>query len=356
MSWLFLGLQVETQEVEAQTRCSIVGAFEPFLFFLERVEGPVVRFFWCLEPVLSLEGVSLIAVDIARAMMIDWGRSDVVVFVDVDNCCTSCDGCNNHAARRIVKKVIIRDEILYFLLLAEASESFDLALQVGFVVGVTNDLPSVLKSGSNSTEEVATASVVFTTNSLTDEDNVSVDGADGVGVLNDFPSELKSVGFTTNSLSDDNKVTHDQDMEIDNDIILVKVCSVSKLTTEELEVTKKEISKLQSLIEISSGGTTGIPSEDLLTGGALNVAKVDLLRLQRLLKEKKKMMTSVNNSDNGITDTQDDIVMDDNDVMAQIITDIVDAQLYLNLKQVMQELSQKKICCVYNNYLKKGKR
>ena len=27
----------------------------------------------------------------------------VVVFVDIDGCCTSCDGCNNHAARRMVK-------------------------------------------------------------------------------------------------------------------------------------------------------------------------------------------------------------------------------------------------------------
>ena len=34
------------------------------------------------------------------------------------------------------KKVIIREEFLYFLLVAEASESFDLALQVSFVVGV----------------------------------------------------------------------------------------------------------------------------------------------------------------------------------------------------------------------------
>ena len=79
----------------------------------------------------------MIAVVLARAMMIDRGRSsDVVVFVDIDDCCTSCDGCNNHAARRMVKKVIIRNEVLYFLLVAEASESFDLALQVGFVVGV----------------------------------------------------------------------------------------------------------------------------------------------------------------------------------------------------------------------------
>ena len=69
--------------------------------------------------------------------MIDRGRiSDVVVFVNIDDCCTSCDGCNNHAARRMAKKVMIRDEILYFLLVAEASESFDLALQVSFVVGV----------------------------------------------------------------------------------------------------------------------------------------------------------------------------------------------------------------------------
>ena len=117
---------------------------------MEQVEGaPVVRFFQCLESVLSLVGVSLIAVVVARAMMIDRGRSsDVVIFVDIDDCCTSCDGCNNHAAQRIVKKVIIRDEIFYFLLLllAEASESFDLVLQVSFVVGIEEVIVSVYRT------------------------------------------------------------------------------------------------------------------------------------------------------------------------------------------------------------------
>ena len=83
----------------------------------------------------------MIAVDVARAIMIDGRRSDLVVFVDVDNCCTGCDGCNNYAAQRIVKKVIIRDEILYFLLLAE-----DLALQVGIVVGVEQVIVSFCKT------------------------------------------------------------------------------------------------------------------------------------------------------------------------------------------------------------------
>ena len=96
---------------------------------------------------LSLVGVSLIAVVVARAMMIDRGRSsDVVFFVDIDDCCNSCDGCNNHAARRIIKKVIIRDEILYFLLVDEASESFDLALQISFVVGVGRVIVSVCRT------------------------------------------------------------------------------------------------------------------------------------------------------------------------------------------------------------------
>ena len=42
--------------------------------------------------------------------------------------------------------MIIRDEILYFLLLAEASESFDLALQVGFVVGIEKVIVLVCKT------------------------------------------------------------------------------------------------------------------------------------------------------------------------------------------------------------------
>ena len=96
---------------------------------------------------LSLVGVSLIAVVVARAMMIDRGRSnDVFFFVDINDCCINCDGCNNHAARRIIKKVIIRDEILYFLLVDEASESFDLALQISFVVGVGRVIVSVCRT------------------------------------------------------------------------------------------------------------------------------------------------------------------------------------------------------------------
>ena len=88
----------------------------------------------------------MIGVDAVQTMVIDGGESDVVVFVDVDDSCTSCDGCNNHAARRMVKKVIIREEILYFLLVAEASESFDLALQVSFVVGVEQVIVSVCRT------------------------------------------------------------------------------------------------------------------------------------------------------------------------------------------------------------------
>ena len=76
------------------------------------------------------------------------GRCDeaVVVFVDIDGCFTSCDGCNNHAARRMVKKGIIRDEIMCFLLLGEASGSFSLALQIFFVVGVELVIISVCKT------------------------------------------------------------------------------------------------------------------------------------------------------------------------------------------------------------------
>ena len=48
------------------------------------------------------------------------------------------------------------------------------------------------------------------------------------------------------------------------------------------------------------------------TGEARDVAKEDLLRLQQLLEERKKMMTSVEITDGGLKDTQDDIVMGDN--------------------------------------------
>ena len=156
-------------------------------------------------------------------------------------------------------------------------------------VGDTND-PSVLKSFSDSTGEVATP-------------GVSGNGTDGVCIPKDSSSNSKSVGFTTSSASDE--VSDDQDIKIDNDVILFKEGSVSKLTKES-KVTKERISEVQSFIEINSGDNTGTPFEDLMTGGALNVAKVDLLRLQRVLEEKKKMMT--------------------------IITDIVDAQHLFDTK------------------------
>ena len=61
---------------------------------------------------------------------------NVIVVVTIDGNCTSCDGCNNHAARKIEKKVIIRRRFLCFLLVVKASEGFDLALQVNLFVGV----------------------------------------------------------------------------------------------------------------------------------------------------------------------------------------------------------------------------
>ena len=70
----------------------------------------------------------------------------VVGFVDDDNCFTSCDGCSNHAARRMVKIVIITKVILHFLLVGKASENVDLALQVLFVVGVEQFIVSVCGS------------------------------------------------------------------------------------------------------------------------------------------------------------------------------------------------------------------
>ena len=70
----------------------------------------------------------------------------VVGFVDDDDCFTSCDGCSNHAACRMVKKVIITKVILYFLLVGKASESINLALQACFVVGVEQVIVSIYRS------------------------------------------------------------------------------------------------------------------------------------------------------------------------------------------------------------------
>ena len=61
---------------------------------------------------------------------------NVLVFVTIDGSCTSCDGCNNHAAHKLEKKVIIRRRFLCFLLFVKASGGFDLVLQVDFFVGV----------------------------------------------------------------------------------------------------------------------------------------------------------------------------------------------------------------------------
>ena len=85
-----------------------------------------------LRVLIILGELSLINVGLPRPMVkVGTKRrcgEAVVAFVDIDGRCTSCDGCNNHAARRMVKKVIIIKEILYFLLVGKASESIDLAL------------------------------------------------------------------------------------------------------------------------------------------------------------------------------------------------------------------------------------
>ena len=76
------------------------------------------------------------------------GRCDdaVVGFVDDNECFTICDGCSNHAARRMVKNVMITKEILHFLLVGKSSESVNLALQLLFVVGVEQFIVSVYGS------------------------------------------------------------------------------------------------------------------------------------------------------------------------------------------------------------------
>ena len=67
--------------------------------------------------------------------MESWCGGGVIVIETVNDNCTSWDGCSNHAARKIEKKVIIK-RCLYFFLVVEASGSFDLELQGIFFVGV----------------------------------------------------------------------------------------------------------------------------------------------------------------------------------------------------------------------------
>ena len=60
----------------------------------------------------------------------------VIVVETIDDNCTSWDGCSNHAAHKIEKKVIIK-RCLYFFLVVKASGSFDLESQgILFFVGV----------------------------------------------------------------------------------------------------------------------------------------------------------------------------------------------------------------------------
>ena len=69
--------------------------------------------------------------------------------------------------------------------------------------------------------------------------------------------------------------------------------------------------KLQYLIETSTGDTTGTPPEDVLSGGALNVAHAQVLRLQCSLEEKKTTTSDVRPIPYP-TDPQDAIVIDEN--------------------------------------------
>ena len=102
-----------------------------------------------MESLLSLDWLSLITSELPQPILKvgtegRWG-GNVIIFVYIDGSCTSCDGCNNHAARKIEKKVIIRER-LCFLLVEKVSEGFDLTLQVGFVVGVVQVIVPVCRT------------------------------------------------------------------------------------------------------------------------------------------------------------------------------------------------------------------
>ena len=114
--------------------------------------------------------------------------------------------------------------------------------------------PSVLKSVSDSTEEGAITRGGFTTNSSTDEANVSGNGKD-VGITMNSSSNSKAVGFTSSI-----EVSEDHDMDADNDVTLIKVDSISKLT-KEIKATKERMTELHSLIEINAGDNTVTPPE-----------------------------------------------------------------------------------------------
>ena len=103
------------------------------IFVLERVAAELVEAGQlCLESLLFLDWLFLITClsALPRPMMKVGTESrcggNVIVFETIDGNCTSCDGCSNHAARKIEKKVIIR-RFLYFLLVVKAGGSFDLA-------------------------------------------------------------------------------------------------------------------------------------------------------------------------------------------------------------------------------------
>ena len=64
-----------------------------------------------------------------------WCGGGVIVVETVDDNCTSWDGCSNHAACKIEKKVIIK-RCLYFFPVVKASGSFNLESQDIFFVGV----------------------------------------------------------------------------------------------------------------------------------------------------------------------------------------------------------------------------
>ena len=98
----------------------------------------------------------------------------------------------------------------------------------------------------------------------------------------------------------------------DGSVHVSKAVADSKSTNEEIERIQKEIVDLQYLIKISTGDTRGISPDDLLGDGALKIANAEVLRLQRLLEEKKKTTTSDERPDSGLTDTQDDMVIGEN--------------------------------------------
>ena len=124
------------------------------------------------------------------------------------------------------------------------------------------------------------------------DDAMNVSGSTTAPTGSNSTENVVTVNFSSTENDAGNNNTNDNTVIQDIDIPMGGVNSEHNAgkkgaDSKAIDQIEREINDLLSIIGSNTGDTSGIDPDDLLSGGALNVAKAELAQLRRSLEEKK---------------------------------------------------------------------